>query len=70
ASLLASVQAVEIRRRYNELDEHHMSQSLRVIRDAVLSEFEFVIEDRPLEQDLRHFIERIQQRHWPLYAEV
>ncbi|HCE4593255.1 TPA: aromatic amino acid lyase [Vibrio parahaemolyticus] len=70
ASLLASVQAVEIRRRHTELDEHHMSQSLRVIRDAVLSEFEFVIEDRPLEQDLRHFIERIQQRHWPLYAEV
>ncbi len=29
ASLLASVQAVEIRRRHNELDEHHMSQDLR-----------------------------------------
>jgi histidine ammonia-lyase len=41
-----------------------------MIRDAVLSEFEFVAEDRPLEHDLRHFISRIQQRHWSLYPEA
>ncbi|MCG9781701.1 aromatic amino acid ammonia-lyase [Vibrio brasiliensis] len=70
ASLLASIQAVEIRRRHNELDEHHMSDNLKMIRDAVLSEFEFVAEDRPLEHDLRHFITRIQQRHWALYPEA
>ncbi|WP_428807762.1 HAL/PAL/TAL family ammonia-lyase [Vibrio lamellibrachiae] len=67
ASLLASTQAIEIRKRHNELDEHHMSDNLKMIRDAVLEEFEFVNEDRPLENDLRHFIDRIQQRHWPLY---
>ncbi|MCK6264369.1 aromatic amino acid ammonia-lyase [Vibrio sp. ZSDE26] len=67
ASLLAGTQAIEIRKRHNELDEHHMSDNLKMIRDAVLSEFQFVDEDRPLEKDLRHFIERIQQRHWPLY---
>jgi histidine ammonia-lyase len=70
ASLLASVQAVEIRRRHNELDEHHMSSNLKMIRDAVLEEFEFVVEDRPLEHDLRNFIAKIQQRHWLLYAEA
>ncbi|MCQ8156616.1 histidine ammonia-lyase, partial [Vibrio parahaemolyticus] len=69
-SLLVFVHAVEILPLHKELDEHPMRQSLRVIRDAVLSEFEFVIEARPLEQELRHFIERIQQRHWPLSAEV
>ncbi len=69
ASLLASVQALEIRRRHNELDDGHLSSNLKSIRDAVLSEFEFVEEDRPLEHDLRHFMARIQQRHWPLYSE-
>lgn len=69
ASLLASVQAIEIRRRRNELDEHHMSDNLKMIRDAVLSEYAFVVEDRPLESDLRHFMARIQQRHWTLYPE-
>ncbi|MPW37185.1 MULTISPECIES: HAL/PAL/TAL family ammonia-lyase [Vibrio] len=69
ASLLASVQALEIRRRHNELDDEHLSSNLKSIRDAVLSEFEFVEEDRPLEHDLRHFMARIQQRHWPLYSE-
>ncbi|GAD80388.1 HAL/PAL/TAL family ammonia-lyase [Vibrio ezurae] len=69
ASLLASVQALEIRRRHNELDEEHLSSNLKAIRDAVLSEFTFVEEDRPLEHDLRHFMARIQQRHWPLYSE-
>ncbi|WP_428799718.1 HAL/PAL/TAL family ammonia-lyase [Vibrio kyushuensis] len=67
ASLLASTQAIEIRKRHNELDEHHMSDNLKMIRDAVLEEFEFVNEDRPLENDLRHFISQIQNRHWPLY---
>ncbi|MEZ8825436.1 histidine ammonia-lyase [Vibrio amylolyticus] len=67
ASLLAGTQAIEIRKRHNELDEQHMSDNLKMIRDAVLSEFEFVAEDRPLEKDLRHFIDRIQQRHWSLY---
>ncbi|TKF22699.1 aromatic amino acid lyase [Vibrio genomosp. F6] len=67
ASLLASTQALELRKRHNELDEHHMSENLKLIRDAVLEEFDFVTEDRPLEHDLRLFIERIQTQHWSLY---
>ncbi|MCZ8497908.1 hypothetical protein O9929_04575 [Vibrio lentus] len=35
--------------------------------DEVLKEFEFIVEDRPLEgEDLRHFIARIQSQHWSL----
>ncbi|MHC6527985.1 HAL/PAL/TAL family ammonia-lyase [Vibrio proteolyticus] len=67
ASLLAATQALELRRRDNQLDVQHMSDNLTMIRDAVLSEFDFVTEDRPLEDDLRHFIARIQSQHWALY---
>ncbi|WP_046224985.1 HAL/PAL/TAL family ammonia-lyase [Vibrio sp. ECSMB14106] len=68
ASLLAGTQALELRKRHNELDEHHMSENLKYIRDEVLKEFEFIVEDRPLEGDLRHFIARIQSQHWSLYS--
>ncbi|MFA0521930.1 histidine ammonia-lyase, partial [Vibrio sp. 10N.222.55.E8] len=68
ASLLAGTQALELRKRQNELDERHMSKNLKHIRDEVLKEFEFIVEDRPLEDDLRHFIARIQSQHWPLYS--
>lgn len=67
ASLLAATQAIELRKRHHELDEQHMSHNIKQMRLAVLQEFDFVVEDRPLEHDLRHFISRIQQRHWTLY---
>lgn len=67
ASLLAATQAIEIRRRRGELNQQHMSDQLRAMCAHVLEEFDFVSEDRPLEKDLRHFIARIQQRHWSLY---
>ncbi|MDE1310694.1 aromatic amino acid ammonia-lyase [Vibrio aestuarianus] len=67
ASLLAATQAIELRKRHHELDEQHMSHNIKQMRLAVLQEFDFVVEDRPLEHDLRHFINRIQQRHWALY---
>ncbi|MBW3696322.1 aromatic amino acid lyase [Vibrio sp. T187] len=67
ASLLAGTQAIELRKRHKELDEHHMSDNLKSIRDAVLEEFEFVVEDRPLEADLRHFIAQIRAQRWSLY---
>lgn len=67
ASLLAATQAIELRKRHHELDEQHMSHNIKQMRLAVLQDFDFVVEDRPLEHDLRHFISRIQQRHWTLY---
>lgn len=67
ASLLAATQALVLRKRHNELDETHFSAGLKTMTDAVLSEFNPVDEDRPLEADLRHFMTLIQTRHWPLY---
>ena len=70
ASLLATVQAIELRKKKGELAEHHFSEALRVMSATVLEDFELVIEDRALEPDLRLCIERIQAQHWPLYEDV
>lgn len=67
ASLLAATQALEIRRKYGELDLNHFSPALRTMTKHVLDKFEMVIEDRPLEQDLRRFVDSIQQQAWELY---
>jgi histidine ammonia-lyase len=67
ASLLAATQALHIRKRNNELQDAHFSESLKTMTEAVLSEFAPVEEDRPLETDLRHFMQLIQNQHWALY---
>lgn len=67
ASLLAATQALEIRRKHGELDLNHFSPALRTMTRSVLDEFEMVIEDRPLEQDLRRFVDNIQRQVWELY---
>ncbi|WP_281545989.1 aromatic amino acid ammonia-lyase [Grimontia sp. SpTr1] len=67
ASLLAATQALEIRRKHGELDLNHFSPALRTMTKHVLDEFEMVIEDRPLEQDLRRFVDNIQRQAWELY---
>ena len=67
ACLLAATQALQIRKRENELDESHFSDGLKSMMEAVQSEFEFVDEDRPLEADLRHFMRLIQTEKWDLY---
>ena len=70
ASLLAATQALELRKIHDQLDDKHMSLALKTMNELILSEFDFVREDRPLEQDLRHFMARIQQQHWALYDEI
>jgi histidine ammonia-lyase len=70
ASLLAATQAIEIRKRHGELDDHHFSTALREMSSAVLEDFQPVIEDRALEPDLRRCMERIRSQHWPLYTEA
>ena len=67
ASLLAATQALVIRKRHNELDESHFSDGLTAITTSVLSDFQPVDEDRPLEDDLRKFMKLIQEQHWKLY---
>lgn len=67
ASLLAATQAIELRKRNNELDQQHFSPALKEMLEAVQTDFEFVVEDRPLEADLRKFVGKIQQQEWKLY---
>ena len=67
ASLLAATQAIVLRKRQQELDENNLSPAIKTMVDDVLEEFQPVIEDRPLENDLRHFIGQIQKQYWMLY---
>ena len=67
ASLLAATQAIELRKRNNELDQQHFSPALKNMLEAIQKDFEFVAEDRPLEADLRQFVAKIQQQEWTLY---
>lgn len=70
AVLLATSQAVELRLRAGELDEAHLVPELLDMKNAVMKEFAFLAEDRPLEADLRHFTSRISTQTWSLYDEV
>lgn len=69
AQVLAVSQAIELRRRGsgNGSRMDAMSEDLRAFADAVLSEFSFLEEDRPLESELRAMVSLIQSRHWSLY---
>ena len=67
ASLLAVHQGLELRLRSGEVDGRHLNANLASQHDQIMSGFEFVTEDRPLEGDLRAHIELIRQRHWTLY---
>eukprot|EP01071_Lankesteria_metandrocarpae_P002206 Lankesteria_metandrocarpae@DN215_c0_g1_i1.p1 len=70
ASLLMSVQAVCLRRRRNELEEASLpTPSLIDFFDKIIRDFEFVVEDRALECDLRRFTGYIRALHWPLYGD-
>lgn len=68
ASLMASVQAVQLRINHNELEPDSLSHSIAKTLDEVFQHFSLLDEDRPLEQELRHFVELIQQQHWSTYG--
>ena len=66
ASLLAATQGLELRIRQNDLDADALTAPVASMKRAVFSHFAFVDEDRALETDLRHTIDLIQRREWPL----
>jgi histidine ammonia-lyase len=70
AALLATSQAVELRLRHGEVIEDHLVPALLDMKNAVMGEFEFLAEDRPLEPDLRSFAAKIADQSWSLYDEV
>ncbi len=67
STLLAAVQAVRIRIKSGELDHDTLSPNLMEMYDDVADNFETLVEDRPLESDLRYTIDAIQTQRWKLY---
>ncbi|MEX0738873.1 MAG: aromatic amino acid ammonia-lyase [Pseudohongiella sp.] len=68
ASLMAATQAVTLRIRQQQLDQSSLSDNIRTTLQQVFEHFELVSEDRPLEHELRHFVELIQTQHWSTYC--
>jgi len=67
STLLATVQALRIRIKQNELDYDTLSGGMKAMYDDISGYFENLTEDRPLEQVLRFTVHAIQQKRWSLY---
>ncbi|QXC28521.1 aromatic amino acid ammonia-lyase [Aeromonas sp. FDAARGOS 1409] len=70
ACLLAAVQGVELRLGLQHSGLEALSQPLREMVLAVREDHPALVEDRPLEQELRALIARLQARHYDLYEET
>lgn len=69
AHLIATVQAVLLRGRLKE-GGNILSGDLKNFVAQVSEAFEFLGEDRPLEADLRRFVDMIQGEYWTLFEEI
>ena len=67
STLLASVQALRIRIRNNELSLASLSPDLVAMYEDIAGYFEDLSEDRPLESVLRLTVDYIQQQRWSLH---
>ncbi len=67
ASLLAVHQALELRFRNGEVDPTSLSKFLISEHETIMTQFHFVDEDRPMEQDLRQHMALIREKHWNFY---
>ncbi|MEP1743105.1 MAG: aromatic amino acid ammonia-lyase [Kangiellaceae bacterium] len=69
AALMSSTQGLHIRLMNNELEESSLADSIRKTHNEVFEKFELLTEDRPLDTDLRHFVQLIQSQAWSTYSE-
>ena len=67
SGLLAAVQGLRIRIAREELNHDSLSDELRGMYDDVVSYFDDLVEDRPLESVLRETMSYIQSKRWSLY---
>ncbi|WP_413112151.1 HAL/PAL/TAL family ammonia-lyase [Thaumasiovibrio sp. DFM-14] len=67
AGLFAASQGIYLRQRQGELNPQHISDAVLKMHSALQRNFDPVIEDRPLEGELRQLISYIQEQHWELY---
>ena len=67
AVLLASVQGLKIRIKNGEVKDDTLTDQIKETIRFVHKDFAFLLEDRPLEKELRYFTEQIQQQNFDLY---
>ncbi|TQV87859.1 HAL/PAL/TAL family ammonia-lyase [Aliikangiella coralliicola] len=67
ALLMASTQGLELRMRQNELEKSSLSDSILQTHNEVFEHFEILTEDRPLDKELRKFVDLIQLQVWSTY---
>lgn len=69
AHLVATAQAVILRGRLKD-GGNVLSGDLKGFVEQIFQEFEFLEEDRPLEADLRRFVDMIHGKHWALFEDI
>jgi len=69
AVLLGAVQGLKIRIKSGEVKDDTLTGPIRDTIRFVHKDFAFLLEDRPLEKELRHFIDQIQKQNLDLYKQ-
>ncbi|MBU2707246.1 aromatic amino acid lyase [Zooshikella marina] len=67
AGLLAVRQAIGIRHQQNDTDDSTLTFRVQEMYEALTEDVEFIVEDRPLETELRSLTLAIQKQKWCLY---
>ena len=67
ASLLAVTQALTLRITSGELSRDNLTDAVLQTYDAISKDFDFLVEDRPMDDTLRLIVAKINQREWSLY---
>ncbi len=67
AALMSSTQGLDIRLQNDEVKQESLSPEIQQTHKEVFEHFELLTEDRPLDRDLRHFVEMIQSQQWTTY---
>ncbi|MGD8785529.1 MAG: aromatic amino acid lyase, partial [Thioalkalispiraceae bacterium] len=70
AVLLAAVQGLKIRIKSGEVKDETLTDQVRDTVRFVHKDFAFLLEDRPLERELRLFTDHIQQQKMELYNQL
>jgi histidine ammonia-lyase len=67
ATILACVQGIDLRKQKGDLSEEQLTPTVRQFCKEIREASAFVSEDRPLDRDLRHLVDLINEEHWTLY---
>lgn len=67
AGLLASTQALELRKQQSDFEQRNITAPLQALYDHVRQYCALVDEDRPLEGELRQTLDQIRAQTWDLY---